>query len=117
MGRPFFYLELNGMERDGTEQERNDKKEERERNDLAEGPRSRMERNDFKKVGTCPALLLTRTQSRYYQYLNSYTMLLTINASTWTWSRKLSIASIWTESRKPSMPQLEYKRIKYQGLN
>ena len=29
---------------------------ERERNDLSEGPRSRMERNDFKKVGTCPAL-------------------------------------------------------------
>ena len=37
----------NGTERDGTE---------RERNDLAEGPRSRTERNDFKKVGTCPAL-------------------------------------------------------------
>ena len=33
--------------------ERNDKKEERERNDLAEGPCSRMERNDFKKFGTC----------------------------------------------------------------
>ena len=32
------------------------KKEERERNDLAEGPRSRTERNNFKKVGTCPAL-------------------------------------------------------------
>ena len=25
--------------------------------DLAEGPRSRTERNDFKKVGTCPELL------------------------------------------------------------
>ena len=32
------------------------KKKERERNDLAEGPCSRTERNDFKKVGTCPAL-------------------------------------------------------------
>ena len=32
------------------------KKEERERNDLAEGPHSRTELNDFKKVGTCPAL-------------------------------------------------------------
>ena len=32
------------------------KKKERERNDLAEGPRSRTERNDFKKVGSCPAL-------------------------------------------------------------
>ena len=29
---------------------------EQERNDLAEGPRSRTERNNFKKVGTCPAL-------------------------------------------------------------
>ena len=46
------------MERDERERERNDKKEERERNDLAEGPRSRTERNDFKKVGTCPALIL-----------------------------------------------------------
>ena len=46
-------------ERDGTEQERNDKKEERERNDLAEGPRFRTERNDLKKVGTCPALFTT----------------------------------------------------------
>ena len=35
------------------------KKKERERNDLAEGPRSRTERNDFKKVGTCPVLPLT----------------------------------------------------------
>ena len=46
----------NGTERDGTERERNDKKKERERNDQAEAPRSRTERNDFKKVGTCPAL-------------------------------------------------------------
>ena len=44
------------MEQDGTEQERNNKKEEQERNDLAEGPRSRTERNDLKKVGTCPTL-------------------------------------------------------------
>ena len=34
------------------------KKKERERNDLAEGPRSRTERNDFKKFGTCPALIV-----------------------------------------------------------
>jgi len=33
------------------ERERKYKKEERERNDLNEGPRSRTERNDFKKVG------------------------------------------------------------------
>ena len=33
------------------EREWNYKKEERERNDLTEGPRSRTERNDFKKVG------------------------------------------------------------------
>ena len=46
----------NGTERDGTERERNEKKKERERNDQAEAPRSRTERNDFKKVGTCPAL-------------------------------------------------------------
>ena len=39
----------NGTERNETE---------RERNDLAEGPRSRTERNDLKKVGTCPALVL-----------------------------------------------------------
>ena len=31
-------------------------KKERERNNLAEGPRSKTERNDFKNVGTCPAL-------------------------------------------------------------
>ena len=50
--------ERNGTERDGTrtERERNDKKEQ-ERIDLAEGPRSRTERNYFKKVGTCPALV------------------------------------------------------------
>ena len=52
-GRPFFYFERNG-----TERERNDlKKTEQEQNNLAEGPRSRLERNDFKKVGTCPALV------------------------------------------------------------
>ena len=33
------------------------KKNERERNDLAEGSRFRTERNDFKKVGTCPTLI------------------------------------------------------------
>ena len=44
--------EWDGTERDGTERDGT----ERERNNLAEGPRSRTERNDFKKVGTCPAL-------------------------------------------------------------
>ena len=44
----------NGTGQNGTEQY---KKKDRERNDLAEGPRSRAERNDFKKVGTCPALV------------------------------------------------------------
>ena len=34
-------------------------KKERERNGLSEGPRSRTERNDFKKVGMCPALIQT----------------------------------------------------------
>ena len=29
-------------------------KKERERNDLAEGPRSKTDQNDLKKVGTCP---------------------------------------------------------------
>ena len=48
-GRPFFYSERNRTQQDET-------RTERERNDLAEGPRSRTERNDFKKVGTCPAL-------------------------------------------------------------
>ena len=32
------------------------KKKQRGRNDLAEGPRFRTERNDLKKVRTCPAL-------------------------------------------------------------
>ena len=56
----------NGMERD----ERNitgrngtiEKKTEWERNNLAEGPRSRTERNDFQKVGPCPALVLTEVK-------------------------------------------------------
>ena len=48
-------LSQNRTELDGTERERNNKKE-RERNELVEGPRSRTERNYFKKVGTCPAL-------------------------------------------------------------
>jgi len=46
------------MGRNGTRTERNGTGTERERNDLAEGPRSRTERNDFKKVGTCPALVI-----------------------------------------------------------
>ena len=44
--------ERNGTERNVMERY---KKRERERNDLAEGSGSRMERNDFKKVGTCPS--------------------------------------------------------------
>ena len=45
-------------ERNGREQNENGtvEKKEREQNDLAEGPRSRTERNNFKKVGKCPAL-------------------------------------------------------------
>ena len=48
-------------ERNGTERNENGtiKKKKRKRNDSIEGPRSRTERNDFKKVGTCPALLIT----------------------------------------------------------
>ena len=47
------------MERFVKEQNENGtiEKKEREWNYLAEGPRSRTERNDFKKVGTCPALI------------------------------------------------------------
>ena len=55
-GKTVLILRTEG---DGTKREQNYKKEERERNDLAEGPRSRTERNDFKKVGTCPALVLS----------------------------------------------------------
>ena len=45
--------ERNGMERNknGTIE-----KKEQERNDLAEGPRSKTKRNDLKKVGMFPAL-------------------------------------------------------------
>jgi len=43
------------MGRNATEQEQNNKKEERERNDLAEGPRSRTEQNDFKKSQSMPS--------------------------------------------------------------
>ena len=45
------------MERNGTEQNENGtiKKEERERNDLAEGPRSRTEQSDFKKSRNVPS--------------------------------------------------------------
>ena len=42
-------------EQNGTRMEHMEKKE-REQNDLAEGTRSRTEQNDFKNVGTCPAL-------------------------------------------------------------
>ena len=49
----------NGTERNGTERKGTIQKKERERNDSAEGPRSRTVRNDFKKVETCPALAKT----------------------------------------------------------
>ena len=42
-------------EQHGTRTEHMEKKEQ-EQNDLAEGTNSRMEQNDFKKVGKCPAL-------------------------------------------------------------
>ena len=42
------------------------KKNERERNDLAKGPRSRTELNDFKKVGTCPALLVRSWPNTFF---------------------------------------------------
>ena len=48
------------------------KKKERERNDLAEGPRSRTERNEFKKVRTCPALLLVSKIGHFIQELERY---------------------------------------------
>jgi len=49
---------LTKREQNRTEQNKNGKirKKGMRRNDLAEGPRSRTELNDFKKVGTCPAL-------------------------------------------------------------
>ena len=49
-------------QRNGTERNENGtiEKKEQERNDLAEGPRSKTKRNDLKKVGTCPALSQTR---------------------------------------------------------
>ena len=43
------------------------KKNERGRNDLAEGPRSRTERDDLKKVVTCPTL----TMSLKYIFLSN----------------------------------------------
>ena len=39
-------------------------KKEQERNNLAEGPGSRTEQNNFKKVRTCPALLLLTAWNR-----------------------------------------------------
>ena len=45
----------NGTGQNGKRTEQS-KKKEPERKDLDEGPRSRMEQNDFKKVGTCPSL-------------------------------------------------------------
>ena len=54
-GKTVLILRTEG---DGTKREQNYKKEEREQKDLAEGPHSRTERKDFKKVGTCPALIV-----------------------------------------------------------
>ena len=54
-GKTVLILRTEG---DGTKQEQNYIKEEREQNNLAEGPHSRTERKDFKKVGTCPALIV-----------------------------------------------------------
>ena len=54
----------NGTERNGTRTERFKKK----RNDLAEGPCSRTERNDFKKVGTCPALVHLSEENETVDY-------------------------------------------------
>ena len=44
-------------------------KKERERNNLAEGSHSRTERNDLKKVGTCPALPV-RSYNKNIPYLH-----------------------------------------------
>ena len=43
---------------DGTGRNENGtiEKKEQEQNDLAEGPRSRTEQSNFKKLGACPAL-------------------------------------------------------------
>ena len=45
-----------GTEGDGTEHNRTIQKKEREGKDLAEGPRSRMERNDFSQNMPSPTL-------------------------------------------------------------
>ena len=60
-------MEWDGPFFDQEHQEWNDwKKNKRERNDLAGGPRSRMVRNDFKKVGMCPALVELQDRQRAY---------------------------------------------------
>ena len=51
-GKTILILRTEG---DGTKRKQNYKKEERERNNLAEGPPSRMERNDFKKSRNVPS--------------------------------------------------------------
>ena len=57
----------NGTERDRTEHKWNInetiEEKEREQNDLAEGPHSKMKRKDLKKVGTCPALVSGRNMT------------------------------------------------------
>ena len=52
-------------EQNGTKRNENGTigKKEREQNDLAEGPCSRTERNNFKKVETCPALVIALANS------------------------------------------------------
>ena len=51
--------ERDGTEQDGIEREWNDWKKGTRTERSAEGPRSRTVQNDFKKVGTCPALVGT----------------------------------------------------------
>ena len=56
----------NGMEQNGMEQNENGTiKKKQEWKDWAEGPHSRMEQNDFKKSGTCPALVIRLQNATY----------------------------------------------------
>ena len=63
------------QEQNGTRTERNENgtmKKKRERTNLAEDPRSRTERNDLKKVGTCPALQMTRATQQTSHSIIAY---------------------------------------------
>ena len=63
MERDGPFLDYEHQEQNGMESGWNDwKKNERERNELAGGPRSRTER--FQKVGTCPALVFSKNVNR-----------------------------------------------------